>query len=175
MPSAAEKQLEVQTKKFKDIKRYVYERKKNLAQLLPKDIPVEQLMHVAFSCVNKNAALLDCTPESWQVALIDAAQLHLLPSSANQYGHLVPYKNHGVAEVQFQPGFRGLIKLALSSQQIQNIYPRAVHANDEFELLQGTTEERYFVSVDCCCTSPIRKIGSKSILTRILSRSATRR
>ena len=140
MATAQEKQLTILQQQFKGIKNYVTERQDTLAKLLPPNMPVEQLIHTALSCINRNPNLLECTPASWQQSLIDAAQLGLLPSSVSQYGHLIPYRDKGVMTCHFQTGYRGRIKLARDSGQVNNIYAHVVHEKDEFQLIYGSEE-----------------------------------
>lgn len=53
--------------------------------------------------------------------------------------YLIPYKNKGHLECQFQIGYKGLIDLAYRSGQVQMIQANVVYENDEFEYELGLT------------------------------------
>jgi recombination protein RecT len=52
---------------------------------------------------------------------------------------LIPFKNHGRQEVQFQLGYKGLIDLAYRSGEVTDIQAHEVHENDLFEYELGLT------------------------------------
>jgi recombination protein RecT len=68
---------------------------------------------------------------------MNAAQLGLEPNTPLGQAYLIPYKNKGTLEAQFQIGYKGLIDLAYRSGQVKTIYAEAVHENDEFEYELG--------------------------------------
>lgn len=66
-----------------------------------------------------------------------AAQLGLEPNTPLGQAYLLPYKNKGVLECQFQLGCKGLMDLAYRSGQVSIIQAHAVHENDEFSYEYG--------------------------------------
>ena len=69
--------------------------------------------------------------------MMNSAQLGLEPNTPLGQAYLIPYKNHGTLEAQFQIGYKGLIDLAYRSGQVKTIYAEAVYENDEFEYELG--------------------------------------
>ncbi len=68
---------------------------------------------------------------------MNAAQLGLEPNTPLGQAYLIPYKNKGQLEVQFQVGYKGLIDLAYRNGQMQTIQAQAVYENDTFEYEYG--------------------------------------
>lgn len=81
------------------------------------------------------AKVLDCTPESLALAVVQCAQLGLRMDG--QHATVVPYA--GVA--QFTPMVRGRIALINRAPGIAGVVTRAVYDCDQFDVLMGTTEE----------------------------------
>ncbi len=68
---------------------------------------------------------------------IYAAQLGLEPNTPLGQAYLIPYKNKGNLECQFQIGYKGLIDLSYRNPQMQIIQAQAVYENDEIEYELG--------------------------------------
>jgi recombination protein RecT len=68
---------------------------------------------------------------------MNAAQLGLEPNTPLGQAYLIPFKNHGVLETQFQIGYKGMIDLAHRSGEITNIYAKEVYESDEFDYAFG--------------------------------------
>jgi recombination protein RecT len=64
--------------------------------------------------------------------MMSAAQLGLEPNTPLGQAYLIPYKNKGVDEVQFQIGYKGLIDLAYRSGEVELVQAHIVYENDEF-------------------------------------------
>ena len=64
--------------------------------------------------------------------MMTAAQLGLEPNTPLGQAYLIPFRNKGTLECQFQLGYKGLIDLAYRSGQITVIQAHTVYANDEF-------------------------------------------
>ena len=66
---------------------------------------------------------------------MQAAQLGLEPNTPLGEAYLIPFRNHGTLECQFQVGYKGMISLAHRS----GLYVQAheVHENDEFDVEYG--------------------------------------
>lgn len=76
-----------------------------IKKALPKVITPERFTRIALSALNNTPALQPCTPMSFLVTLMNAAQLGLEPNTPLGQAYLIPYKNKGVLEFQFQIGY----------------------------------------------------------------------
>ena len=108
-----------------------------IKKALPKVITVERFTRMALSALNTTPKLKECTQISFLSALINAAQLGLEPNTPLGQAYLIPYKNKGVMECQFQIGYKGLLDLAYRSPQIQTVQAHCVYANDNFSYELG--------------------------------------
>ena len=115
------------------IKAYTPEIKK----ALPSVISLDRFTRIALSALNNNPKLNQCTPISFLTALMNAAQLGLEPNTPLGQAYLIPYKNRGNYECQFQLGYKGLIDLAYRSGEIQTVQAHSVYENDLFEYQYG--------------------------------------
>ena len=104
-----------------------------IRKALPAVITPERFTRIALSALNNNPDLQNCTPMSFLAALMNSAQLGLEPNTPLGQAYLIPYKNKGKLECQFQIGYRGMIELAYRSQQIHTIQAQTVYENDYFE------------------------------------------
>ena len=104
---------------------------------LPEVITPERFTRMALSALNTTPKLKECTQMSFLAALMNAAQLGLEPNTPLGQAYLIPYKNKGVMECQFQIGYRGLIDLGYRNPQMQIISAQAVYENDDFEYELG--------------------------------------
>lgn len=108
-----------------------------IKKALPEVITVERFTRMALSALNTTPKLRECTPMSFISAMMNAAQLGLEPNTPLGQAYLIPYKNKGVLECQFQIGYKGLIDLCYRHPQVQVIQAQAVHENDFFEYELG--------------------------------------
>ena len=108
-----------------------------IRRALPALLTPERFTRMALSAINNTPELADCTPMSFIGALMNAAQLGLEPNTPLGQAYLIPYKNKGVLECQFQLGYKGLIDLAYRTGQIQVIQAQAVREFDYFEYQYG--------------------------------------
>lgn len=118
-----------------------------IAQAIPKHLTPDRLLRIATTSIRTNPKLKVCSPESLLGAVMQCAQLGLEPSILG-HAYLIPYKNKGVDECQFQIGYKGLIELARRTGQISSIMAQAVHQNDEFEYEYGINEKLRHVPAD---------------------------
>ena len=108
-----------------------------IKRALPAVITPERFTRIALSALNNTPALQQCTPMSFLAALMNAAQLGLEPNTPLGQAYLIPYKNKGNLECQFQIGYKGLIDLAYRNGQVQTIQAHAVYEHDFFEYEYG--------------------------------------
>lgn len=108
-----------------------------IKRALPKVITAERFTRMALSALNTTPKLKECTQISFLAALMNAAQLGLEPNTPLGQAYLIPYKNKGVYEVQFQMGYKGLLDLAYRSPQLQTVQAHCVYENDTFSYELG--------------------------------------
>lgn len=108
-----------------------------IAKALPKVVTPERFTRMALSALNTTPQLRECSQLSFLGALMNAAQLGLEPNTPLGQAYLIPYRNHGNLECQFQIGYKGLIDLAYRNDNIQTIQAQCVYENDIFEYELG--------------------------------------
>ena len=108
-----------------------------IKRALPSTITPERFTRIALSALNTTPKLKECSQMSFLSALMNAAQLGLEPNTPLGQAYLIPYKNKGIMEVQFQIGYKGLLDLAYRSPQLQTVQAHCVYENDEFSYELG--------------------------------------
>lgn len=99
---------------------------------LPSVMTPERFTRITMSALSANPKLQECSPQSFLGAMMTAAQLGLEPNTPLGQAYLIPYRNHGKMECQFQLGYKGLIDLAYRSGEVSIIQAHTVHENDDF-------------------------------------------
>lgn len=128
----------VSTKKTpQTMKDYVTVMMPEIKKALPNTITPERFSRIVLSAISNNKQLQQCTPNSFLAGMMNAAQLGLEPNTPLGQAYLIPYRNKGTLEAQFQIGYKGLIDLAYRSGQVKTIYAEEVYENDEFEYELG--------------------------------------
>ena len=108
-----------------------------IRRALPMVLTPERFTRMALSAINNTPALAECTPMSFIAAMMNAAQLGLEPNTPLGQAYMIPYKNKGVLECQFQLGYKGMIDLAYRTGQVQMIQAQIVREYDYFEYQYG--------------------------------------
>lgn len=116
----------------KTMQQYIKTMEGEIAKALPQVITPERFTRMVLSAISVNPKLAKCTPKSFLGAMMTAAQLGVEPNTALGQAYLIPFRNHGVMECQFQLGYKGLIDLAYRSGEVSIIQAHVVYANDEF-------------------------------------------
>lgn len=116
--------------------------KKQIQLALPKHMDANRMARVALTCYRMTPLLAKCSPASVFACIIQASQLGLEPG-INGEAFLVPFWNSKkeIHECQLIPGYRGLIKLARNTSQIESVSARIVYSNDTFQAVFGTEEK----------------------------------
>lgn len=70
-----------------------------------------------------------------------AAQLGVEPNTPLGQAYLIPFRNKGVLECQFQLGYKGLIDLAHRSGEVVSIQANVVYENDKFDYAFGLEKD----------------------------------
>ena len=123
--------------KPKTMQAYIKSMQSEIAKALPSVLSPERFTRITLSALSTNPRLCECTPKSFLGAMMTAAQLGLEPNTPLGQAYLIPYRNKGVMECQFQLGYKGLIDLAYRSGEISIIQAHAVYENDEFDYELG--------------------------------------
>lgn len=116
----------------KTMQSYIKAMEGEIAKALPSVITPERFTRMVLSAISVNPKLAECTPQSFLGAMMTAAQLGVEPNTALGQAYLIPFRNHGTMEAQFQLGYKGLIDLAYRSGEVSIIQAHVVYANDEF-------------------------------------------
>lgn len=123
----------------RSIKDLVVQMGPQIAKALPTVLTPERFTRMVLTAMSTNPQLQQCTPNSFLGAMMQAAQLGVEPNTPLGQAYLIPYRNHGTMEAQFQLGYKGLIDLAYRSGEITDISAHEVYENDTFEYELGLT------------------------------------
>lgn len=130
-------QKQVQQSESQTLKGLVNQMMPAIKSALPSVITPERFARIVTTALSSNPKLQDCTHGSFLGAMMTAAQLGVEPNTPLGQAYLIPYKNHGTLECQFQLGYKGMIDLAYRSGQVVNISATTVYENDEFSYSLG--------------------------------------
>lgn len=108
-----------------------------IKRALPDILTPERFTRMALSAINNTPKLSECTPMSFIAAMMNAAQLGLEPNTPLGQAYLIPYKNKGILECQFQIGYKGYMDLAYRTGMVQMIQAQVVREYDIFEYEYG--------------------------------------
>lgn len=113
--------------------------KPQIALALPRHLNADRMLRIAMTSIQRNPALLECDPISLVGAVIQSSQLGLEPDGVLGQAYLIPFRNNrkNTREVQFQPGYRGLLLLARRSGEIGGVDARVVYERDHFKYSFG--------------------------------------
>jgi recombination protein RecT len=101
------------------------------AQVLGREAP--HYVQSAIMAVKMNERLMECTPRSIFNAALRAATLRLSCDPSLGHAFLVPYKNKGIAEASFQPGWKGIQHMALRTGKYDYINVSDLWNGEEVE------------------------------------------
>lgn len=125
------------TKKQVTVTDFVKGMQEEFKNALPKVLTPERFTRIALTALNNTPELKKCTAASLVGGLMQAAQLGLEPNTPLGQAYLIPYKNKGVLECQFQVGYKGMLDLAYRSDEIITVQAYVVYENDKFEYELG--------------------------------------
>lgn len=124
-------------KKAPTMAQYIKRMEGEIAKALPSVLTPERFTRITLSALSSNPQLQKTTPQSFLGAMMTAAQLGVEPNTPLGQAYLIPYRNKGVLECQFQLGYKGLLDLAYRSGEISIIQAHTVRENDEFDYELG--------------------------------------
>ena len=133
----AEQKQEVRLTKSMTIPDLIKVMEPEIKKALPSVITPERFTRMALSALNNTPKLKECSQLSFLAAMMNAAQLGLEPNTPLGQAYLIPYKNKGKLECQFQIGYKGMIDLVYRNEQVQVIQAQIVYENDYFEYELG--------------------------------------
>ena len=116
----------------KTMQAYIKAMEPAIKKALPSVITPERFTRMVLSALSATPKLAECSPQSFLAAMMTAAQLGVEPNTALGQAYLLPYRNHGNMECQFQLGYKGLIDLAYRSGEVSVIQAHTVYENDVF-------------------------------------------
>jgi len=111
-----------------------------LMTALPKHIKLDKFIRVTLAVMSQNQKLLECSPDTVLLSLMRAASLGLEPDGGPLgQGYLVPFWNgkERRLDCQFIPGYRGLVKLARNSGEVEDVSAEVVYEADRFDYAMG--------------------------------------
>lgn len=99
-----------------------------VARALPAHMDAGRFCRTVLTAIRRNPKLADCSQTSFLAAMLQSAQLGLMPEDGLGSAYLVPFRG----EIQLIPGYRGLIDLAFRSGRVLSLYAHCVYENDRF-------------------------------------------
>lgn len=144
------KQMTVVEKNRLTLRRLFDQQRPELAKLLPRNMDPGRLLRMALTECVKNPELLECTAESWALAMQVCASQGLFPDSALGLMYLVPRNNRkrGTKDVNAMRGYQGDIELARRSGEIDDIYAEVVYTRDHYKVVKGLNRSIEHVPFD---------------------------
>lgn len=139
---ATERAITPLDRKFRDVRGMLNSMAPQFEKVLPRHISADKLIRVALTTWRGGEKLMNCEPLSFAGAVLECAQLGLVPDSILGRAHLVPFWNskRRVQECNVVLGYQGLVELALRSGQVKDINAQVVYEADTFEFEYGTEE-----------------------------------
>lgn len=137
MTGAIQNQVAKRSPEKKTMQDYMRSMKSEIEKALPSVITPERFTRIVLSAISTNPQLAACTPQSFLGAMMTSAQLGLEVNTPLGQSYILPYRNKGQLEAQFQLGYKGLIDLAYRSGEVEVIQAHVVYENDHFECEYG--------------------------------------
>ena len=104
---------------------------KQFEAALPDHVPSARFVRCVLTAIAKTPKLADCTQASLTNALVQLAQVGLMPDG--RYAHLIPYGK----SCQLIIDYKGLVELAYQSGFVKSIHADVVREEDEFRVTNG--------------------------------------
>ena len=117
----------------KDIRTLIKRMAPAIEKALPSVITPERFTRMVLTAISSTPKLAECDQVTFLAAMMNAAQLGMEPNTPLGQAYLIPFKNHGQMQVQFQLGYKGLIDLAYRSGDVVTVQAQVVYENDKFD------------------------------------------
>lgn len=105
----------------------------HLARVLPPDVRPDKAVMVAYTSIQRNPSLLECSVQSIMASVMSAGQLGLVVDPVLGQAYLVPFKGQCTLIV----GYKGLAALAWRTKMVRDITRDIVREHDEFDAVRG--------------------------------------
>lgn len=123
---------------YESLSTYLASKQSVIANLFVKGSQLDagRMVRLTLSMCSRQPDLLDCSPQSMLLALMDSAHYNLEPNPVLGHAFVIPYWNskRNCYEAQFQIGYKGLIVLAHRSGVVFDIDASVVHEKDKFKI-----------------------------------------
>ncbi len=119
-------------------KLFLQARAKQISTWVRQGVSAEALVRFTLMDMQTNAKLRECTQMSIYLGLLACAVSGLEPGALKGEAYLVPFRNKGIYEATFIPGWKGLVKQARRSREVVGIVANVVMEHDTFDLDEGT-------------------------------------
>lgn len=120
-------------KKVASVRKLLERFKPQMVLALPKHLDADRMLRVALTAIQRNPKLLECSQTSLLASIMQSAQLGLEPDGVLGEAYLIPFGK----QIQFIPGYKGLMKLARNSREISTIFASEVYQKDIFSFAYG--------------------------------------
>ena len=130
------------------IKGYVKAMESGIKAALPSVMTPERFTRIVLTGLSSTPPLNECSPQSFLGAMMTAAQLGLEPNTPLGQAYLIPFRNKGKLEAQFQIGYKGLIDLAYRSGEVELVQAQCVYENDTFNYQFGLEPKLEHIPAD---------------------------
>src|SRR6266498_1810521 len=98
-------------------------------KVIPDHLKPERMLRIATGSIRRDQKLLACTAASVVRSVMEASILGLEIGVLGE-GYLVPYNIQGTQTCTFQPGYQGLIKLAVQGGNVSAVQVGSVSEKD---------------------------------------------
>lgn len=107
---------------------------------LPKAIDPQRFMRIALTTWRNDHRLSECDPISFAGAVLECAQLGLIPDMSLGQVYFLPWWNSKTEcrEVQLMIGYKGFVTLILRTGEITDVNAQVVYEKDRFDFEYGT-------------------------------------
>ena len=102
--AARQNQMQAQGGARKSMQALVQSMMPQIQKALPSVLTGERFARMVLTALSSTPQLCECTPQSFMGAMMQAAQLGVEPNTPLGQAYLIPYRNHGRLECQFQLG-----------------------------------------------------------------------
>lgn len=138
MPQPTTTEIVKPSQKIATLRDLVKRQMPAIQQALPKHVDSERFARMALTTFANVQGLIDCTPQSLILGMMQAAGWGLDLDHQLGLAYLIPYGR----DAKLIIGYRGLIKLALQSEQVKRVWARPVYETDleapgRFEVVYG--------------------------------------
>jgi recombination protein RecT len=129
----AVKRLTEQQKALITLQELLIRHKDQISMALPRHMSADRMLRVAITAATTTPALLRCDARSVAGCIVQASLLGLEPSTVLGEAWLIPYEK----TCKLVIGWKGLLKLARNSGELQIVNAQEVREKDVFEFEDG--------------------------------------